>query len=342
MLTEKRSTKIGAALLIFAVLLRLLTGLWGMAVKAIRQPEATEQTLQRPTNGPAHWVSVPTAEPMEPSAQTQPLPSTTAPPQPTRPIRVPVSFSAADMQYIRVQYAQDCAHRPSLEALLLQPLPAQFSEQTPMVLIVHTHGSESYTRQPGQDYQESTDYRTLDTAYNVVALGDQLEQLLAAAGIPVLHDRQIHDYPSYNAAYSNSRESVADFLAQYPQICMVLDLHRDAALNSDGTQYATKAMVDGQKVAQLMLVLGTNASGKYHPDWQENLSVALKLQVLLEKQAPGITRQTILRAQRFNHDLASGAMIVEIGAAGNTLAEAEGAVPILAQALIRLLLGEEA
>ena len=88
-----------------------------------------------------------------------------------------------------------------------------------------------------------------------------------------------------------------------------------------------------------MLVVGTDGSGMHHPNWQENLAAAIKLQILLEKQAPGITRPILLRAQRFNHDLSAGAMIVEIGAAGNTFQEAMGAVEYLAQALIGLMHG---
>lgn len=329
MRTEKRSTKIGAALIIFAILLRLLTGLWNVSAQTLRHPEAGEQTASvlRPTTGGAPQETATTATQTEPQT-----PETTAP-------APPVYFAAEDMCFVRVQYAQDCAYRPDLEKLLLQSLDWDLSGDGPTVLIVHSHASESYTRQSGQNYTETAAYRTLDEDYNMLAVGDYLTELLTQAGVRVIHDRQIHDYPSYTEAYSNSRSAVARYLAQYPTIQVVLDLHRDAAENADGSQYATSATVNGQKVAQLMLVVGTNASGNYHPDWQNNLSIALKLQVLLERQAPGITRQTILRAQRFNHDLAMGAMIVEVGTAGNTLEEAMGAIPVLADALTELLRG---
>ena len=333
MLIEKRSTKIGAALIIFAILLRLLSSIGSAGVMAARQEETVAQgALPRPTTGTLQPTEKPPETPVEkPTQPTAPAP--TVPPAPV------VTFSDADLSFVRVQYASDCSYRPDLLALLQKRLDWDLSGDSPTVLILHTHASESYTRQPGQDYQETADYRTLDESYNMLAVGDYLTRLLTEAGICVLHDRQIHDYPSYTAAYSNSRDAVRHYLAQYPTIQVVLDLHRDAALNADGSQYATSATVNGKKVAQLMLVVGTNASGNDHPDWQENLAAALKLQVLLEKQAPGITRRTILRAQRFNHDLSPGAMIVEVGTAGNTLEEAMGAIPVLAQALTQLIRG---
>lgn len=333
MLTEKRSTGFGAALIIFAVLLRLILGITDPAVDALSQP-ATETAaggFLRETMGALH-PNATTAPASPPATQIQPTE-----PEPEQP--QPWVFSAGDMAYVRVQYAADCPHRPNLENLLLKTLPWDLTGEEPTVLIIHTHASESYTRQPGQNYTESAAYRTLDEAYNMVAVGDYLARLLTEAGICVVHDRQIHDYPSYNASYSNSRDVAREYITRYPTIQVVLDLHRDAAENPDGSQYATACQVDGKTVAQLMLVVGTNASGNYHPAWQENLAAAVKLQALLEQIAPGITRQTVLRAQRFNHDLSPGAMIVEVGTAGNSLSEAMGAIPILAQALAQLIHG---
>ena len=319
----KRSTVFGAALILFALALRLI--LW-QGAQAMRFPQET----------------MPSGNLLRPSANLQ-LPQQTEPetaPQAPAPTQPPGrEFTVADLQKTRLQYAWDCPHRPDLQALLLKSLDWDLLGSEPKVLILHTHASESYTRQPGQDYMETAPYRTLDEAYNMVAVGAYLAALLEAAGISVLHDRQIHDYPSYPDAYANSRAAAQSYLDQYPSICLVLDLHRDAAENQDGSQYATEVDIGGQTGAQLMLVVGTDASGNSHPHWQENLALALKLQVLLEERVPGITRQSILRAQRFNQDLSAGALIVEVGTAGNTLEEALRAIPVLAQAIEALIHG---
>lgn len=216
-----------------------------------------------------------------------------------------------------------------LEALLAQPLAWELRGEAPTVLILHTHATESYTPN-GEGYVQSAAYRTLDEDYNMLSLGAYVAQELEAAGIPVLHDTTLHDYPSYNGSYTRARSTIRQQLAEHPTIRLVLDLHRDAVEVSYG-QLHTRAQVDGKTAAQLMLVLGTN-----HDNWQENLALALKLHAQLETQAPGITRPLQLRSQRFNQDLSPGALLIEIGAAGNTHAEALLAAGQLVQAILAL------
>ena len=308
MLTERRSTKIGAALLVFAMVLRLLTGApaW--------QGEDPDTSIQKLPYLPTQAQTAPTEPPAPPPA-------------------IP-SFTASDADKTRLRYS--CDYQVEVGKRLEQDLQWQLSDGQPAVLIVHTHGSESYTKELGQTYQETAQYRTLDEHYNMVAVGDLLVQLLEAAGIRVIHDRQLHDYPSYTSSYNNSRNSVKEYLQEYPSIRLVLDLHRDAGENSDGSQFATHAQVDGKDSAQIMFLVGTDESGNYHPRWRDILAVAAKRNVLMENINPGITRKTTLRAQRFNQDLADIALLVEVGSAGNTLQEALPAIPILADAIIAL------
>ena len=313
---KKRSTGSGAALLILLIL-GIVAGFCMAAVwTGLQQAEPLLRLPHRPagTKGDADL-------PAGPAVQT------------------PLKLTEADLASVSVRYASDCSYRPNLAALLDSPLPWNLTGNAPTVLIVHSHGTESFTKEPGQAYTESSEFRTLDTGYNMVALGDQLALLLRQRGIEVIHDRQLHDYPSYGSAYDNSRNSVQAILQQYPTIQVVLDLHRDAVLNSDGSQYAPTVLLDGQQAAKLMLVVGTDASGLEHSGWEENMAAAVKLQAALERIAPGVTRPTILRAQRFNHDLSPGALIVEVGTAGNTFQQAQLVLPVLADGLALLMNG---
>ena len=318
--SKKRSTLLGAALIIFGMILGFVVGQW------ICSPQKTEEVpiwrlipgmFLKPVDGILPEASAPAG------GEDLILPQASV-------------FTAADGKYISMQYGQDCTYRPDVSRLLLQRLDWELGGGEPTVLILHTHASESYTRLSGEAYVQAGDYRTLDTQYNMVVLGDLLAVRLEAAGIGVIHDRDIHDYPSYSDSYTNARSCVQAYLQKYPSIRVVLDLHRDALLLSDGSQFAPAVMSGGESVARIMLVVGTDGSGMYHPAWQENLAIAAKLQVLLERQCAGITRPILLRAQRFNHDLSVGAMIVEVGAAGNTLLEAKNAVLYLADALVAL------
>lgn len=250
---------------------------------------------------------------------------------PALPEEKPV-FTEEDAGEISFSYL--CSIRPDARTLLTAPLDWNLRDGEPAVLILHTHTTESYTKQ-GEGYEESSAFRTLDERYNMVSVGDRVAELLEEAGISVIHDRQLHDYPSYNGSYTHARTSTAQILEENPTIRLVLDLHRDAA-GTVGSQLRTEAVVEGQTCAQLMLVMGTNASGLNHENWEKNLSLALKLQVQMERLAPGITRPICLRAQRFNQDLSPGALLIEVGAAGNTHAEALLAAEYLAEAITGL------
>ena len=247
------------------------------------------------------------------------------------------AFAAEDADLVDVYYA--CDLRPDIGTLLEEPLQWDLTGQEPTVLILHTHTTESYTK-AGEDYKETASYRTLDENYNMLSIGDAVGRILAENGITAVHDRLLHDYPSYNGSYNDSRKSVTAYLEAYPSIRLVLDLHRDAADTPNG-QLRTVAQVEGQTTAQLMLVMGTGGVGLSHPDWEDNLALAVKLHALLERQAPGIMRPLILRGQRFNQDMSPGALLVEVGAAGNTHAEALRAARQLAIAIVSLSKGTE-
>ena len=180
----------------------------------------------------------------------------------------------------------------------------------------------------------------LDAEHNMLCIGDRVVEVLAQYGITALHDRSLHDYPDYNSAYENARKQAQKYLAAYPSIQLILDLHRDA-LEDQGTQLPTAATVGGQACAQLMLVSGTNAGGLSHEGWEENLSLALKLHAQLEQASPGIMRPISLRSQRFNQDLLPGALLVEVGSAGNTRQEALLAAEQLALAIAALARGTQ-
>ena len=96
--------------------------------------------------------------------------------------------------------------------------------------------------------------------------------------------------PSYNGSYTRSLEAVESYLEEHPDIAVVIDLHRDALVGSDGTVYKTVADIDGTQCAQVMLVAGTNFSGLTHDDWQKNLSFALKIQYAMVEQYPTLAR----------------------------------------------------
>lgn len=323
---ERNNLRIGAGVILCAILLRLgIGGAFTPLADFLRRPETAAFLLyletgrvlrSRPVEAVVSW------------SRESPQPDFLPEPE-------PVHFSPEDLTLIDLYAGRSY---PELKDLLLEPLDWNLTGSQPTVLIFHTHATESYTKLPGDSYEESSDYRTTDPAYNMISVGQALAETLEAGGISVLHDTTLHDAQSYDDAYTTARETVADYLAQYPSIQLILDLHRDAADTPTG-QLDTSATVLGEPSAQLMLVAGSDGGGYYHPDWQRNFSLALKLHVLLESENPGLCRHLCLRNSRYNQDLSPGMLLVEVGGAGDTRQEACTAVQALGRAILSLAAG---
>ena len=323
---ENKVLRFGAALILCAILFRLLgSGVLTPAVQFLQEPK-TVALLMFLETGRSLRLAGDTDQPGWAAESPAPVVSG------TEPAVAPV-FAAQDLDMVTLRSAVSLS--PDLESLLTAPVSLNLKTEEPAVLILHSHATESYTKTAGESYTESSAYRTLDENHNLLRVGDALAKKLEAAGIRVIHDRTLHDYPSYNDSYSNSRRTVRDYLERYPSIDLVLDIHRDAADTGSG-QLATHVSNGKTDAAQLMLVMGTGANGQSHPNWQRNLSLALKVQVQLERLFPGICRPMALRSSRFNQDLHPNMLLVEVGAAGDTMAEALAALDPLAQAIISL------
>ena len=141
-----------------------------------------------------------------------------------------------------------------------QPLPFAIEKDSaaPQVLIMHTHATEDYRLSAGLWFTPGDGARSTDRSINMCAVGRVMADTLNAAGICTLHDETLNDYPSYTGSYANSRAVVQQYLAQYPSIKVVLDVHRDAAADAAGEQLAFTTQLDGESCAQIMLVVGTD------------------------------------------------------------------------------------
>ncbi|MCD8085460.1 MAG: stage II sporulation protein P [Clostridiales bacterium] len=212
------------------------------------------------------------------------------------------------------------------------PLKLQSAEAGPQILIMHTHTTEAYAMSGDDVYNETDTSRTTDENYNMVRIGEEMKAVFEACGLSVIHDITTYDYPSYNGSYGRSLAGIQAYLEEYPTIAVVLDVHRDALIGSDGTAYATTTEIGGESVAQVMLVVGTNDSGLEHPNWTDNMAVAVRLQAAMVALSPGLARDIDLRSQRFNQHLTTGSVLVEVGTSGNTLQEALAGARLFAQA----------
>ena len=232
-------------------------------------------------------------------------------------------------------------HNASNAALTAEELsfdyPATLPAEGPQVLIVHTHGSEAYTMPPGEEYEPSDDHRTIDKAYSVVRVGDEMARVLEEAGLSVVHDRELYDYPSYSGAYNRSLAAIEAWRQRYPSITFILDVHRDAIADASGGQY--KLVTDGEEnAAQLEFVVGSDGGGAEHPHWRDNLRLACAVQSTLLGEHPTLMRPITVRNSRYNQQVTSGTLLIEVGAAGNSLSEALRAARLFAAGYAKTLL----
>jgi len=211
-------------------------------------------------------------------------------------------------------------YKIDVDKLLSEKLKFKLTGSDIETVIYHTHTTESYTQSKNYMYEPSGVYRTLDTNANMIKIGEEMKRNLQQNGFAVFHDKTIYDYPDYNSSYSKAGKGIAQILKKHKNVKVVLDLHRDA-ISVNTEQYKPVVQINGKKVAQFLLVIGTNQGGLKHSEWKENLKLALKIKKLADEKYPGLCRNEKLRKKRFNQHVTNGAMIVEMGATGNTIEE---------------------
>ncbi|MBR3571029.1 MAG: stage II sporulation protein P [Oscillibacter sp.] len=235
-------------------------------------------------------------------------------------------------------YISSSRKKPLNTEALRDTFDAELSGDGPQILILHSHGSEAYTPAPGTELVWWGDARTTDFRYSVVRVGDEMASVFENAGISVIHDRTLYDYPDYSGSYDRSLSAIESYLAQYPSIRFVLDVHRDYIADSGGNQYKVISEIEGRgTAAQMTLVMGSDGSGLSHPRWMENLKLAVAIQERILSDYPTLMRPMLLRKSRYNQHATTGSLLVEVGAAGNSPEEALLSARLFAEEMTEVL-----
>ena len=217
----------------------------------------------------------------------------------------------ANVQYGKVKIKNQTTY--NLTEDILNP---NISIDNKNVLIFHTHSCESYTSSEKYSYSQTGNYRTTDMNFTVTRVGTELENYLKQYNINVIHDKSYHDDPSYTGSYTRSLKTVENILKTTPSD-IIIDLHRDAV--GSRPDYAPTVKIGDDYAAQIMFVIGTNEGGLWHPNWQQNLKFAVKVQQKAEEMYPGLFKPIMLTKSRYNQHTGKYANIIEVGATGNTL-----------------------
>ena len=208
--------------------------------------------------------------------------------------------------------------------------PTSLEINTSNIIIYQTHSCESYTSSEKYQYKQTGNFRTTDKKFSVIRVGKELTNQLKSYGYNVIHDENYHDYPSYTGSYTNSLNTVTKLLEENKDTDIVIDVHRDAV--GDNT-YAPTVKIGDEYAAQIMFVVGGNGSSIPHPEWQQNLKFAIKVQQKANELYPGLFRPIILRESGYNQQVSKAASLIEVGATGNTLDQCLVSMKYLAKVL---------
>lgn len=202
--------------------------------------------------------------------------------------------------------------------------PAFNLEKTnePQVLIYHTHTTECYEDSEKDQYDRNIPTRSKDTNLNVVGVGEEIVRQLEMRGIKTIHDTKIYDDPAYSGAYDRTNLMINNVLKKHKHIKVILDIHRDSIVTPKKERVAPVTMINGQKVAQLMIISGCDNGSNHYKNYEKNLSFACALEKQIEQDFPTLTRPVSFKYKHYNQSLSPGALLVEIGSQANSTQEA--------------------
>ena len=215
--------------------------------------------------------------------------------------------------------------------LTQEMLTPDITTENKNIVLFHTHSCESYTPSEAYPYTQTGNFRTTDLNFTVTRVGTELENYLKQYNYNVVHNTDYHDYPAYNGSYTKSLATVENIL-KTTSSDIIIDIHRDAI--GSRSDYAPIVQIGETDIAaQLMFVIGTNAGGLWHPNWNQNLKFAIKIQEKAEEMYPGLFKPIMLTTSRYNQHTGKYASIIEVGATGNTLEQCLTSMKYLAKVM---------
>lgn len=193
----------------------------------------------------------------------------------------------------------------------------------PRVLIYHTHATESYLPATAGNYHTTKEANTVREAGAIMA------ETLEEEGIAVIHDKTIHDNPSYDASYQRSYETLTAILNKYPSIECVIDLHRDAIA---GSAEGPTETVHGQTCSYYSYVLGSTS-----PTYQSNKEFLNRLNAVAASSYDGFTGYILERPYYYNQEMCGQSVLLELGNNRNHIDDVRRSAKVFGQMLADVL-----
>ncbi|MDD4565066.1 MAG: stage II sporulation protein P [Eubacteriales bacterium] len=201
---------------------------------------------------------------------------------------------------------------------------ANIDYSKPVVIIYHTHATESY-----QPVTEGN-FHTLDEYGTVREVGAVLAQELEAKGIQVIHNKTIHDSPSYNQSYTRSLETIKSLMENYESAKIIIDLHRDAAAYAGNKPKVFS--INNNTIAGYAMVIGNG-----NPNVDALRNFANHINKTAEDIYPGFKGKIIEKQYKFNQYVSDYYVLLEVGNNENTIEQAKGTGKYFADVLAKAI-----
>lgn len=207
------------------------------------------------------------------------------------------------------------------------PLPDLYGTR-PIVAVYHTDSREAYGPALLRAGQTADVPFTSDQGLSVVQVGAVLCRDLAALHLFCAHSRAVNDPDGMLGAYANSLKTARALMTTFPTLRVLLDVHRAATGSSGGP-------ANGSRPAALTIVVGTD-DRLPDPHWRSNLAFARRLAAAALRLSPAWTVKVRISENQLNQEVATGALLLEIGNTQSSLEAADRAAGLIARALADL------
>ena len=214
----------------------------------------------------------------------------------------------------------------------VMPVVVNTEVNEPVVYIYNSHQLENYS---------SNKYEPYNITPNVIMASHILKELLSREGLEaIVEENSIVDYMnlnnySFGYSYVASRVFLDEKIKTYPSLEFFIDLHRDSTLK----KYTTTT-INNKNYAKVLFVVGLE-----HANYKENLNTANKINAIIKSKYPTLSRGVITKKGKnvngkYNQDVSSNAVLIEVGAYENTIDEVYNTLEVLAPIIKEYLYGK--
>lgn len=188
--------------------------------------------------------------------------------------------------------------------------------ESPRVYIYSTHQSEEYSGK-GLDKYNITP--------GVMMASYIMQDKLNDLGInTIVEQRSVSEYMKgidSNYTYDATRHFLKTTLEEYPDLDLVIDLHRDALAKNLST-----TTINGKSYAKILFVM--------NPNYKDNINLVKKINSYINENYPGLSRGIYDKyIDTFNQDLNKNALLLEVGGQHNTIDEVINTIDAVVEAI---------